>query len=74
MFSRLAIGRDRVGHATCSQGSVYTVTNISKYIHEQNEETYISVVTLSCVERDRAVDATEVVLAGMITALTSLLA
>lgn len=50
------------------------MTNISKQIDEQNEETYISVVTLPCVERDRAADAIEVVLAGVVTALTSLLA
>ena len=37
-------------------------------------DTYISVVTLSCVERDRAVDVTGKVLAGVVMALTSLLA
>ena len=37
-------------------------------------DTYISVVTLSCVERDRAVDVTGKVLAGVVMALISLLA
>ena len=48
--------------------------NISKQIDEETYGTYISVVTLSCVERDRAPDATAVVVANVFTALTALLA
>ena len=70
MLSRRSIRRERVGHGTRGQSSVYTVTNISKQIDEENERTYISVVTLSC----RAPDATVVVVANVFMALTALLA
>ena len=63
MFGGRSIRRDRVGHGTRSQSSVYTVTKISKQINEESDETYISVVTLTAL-------TTLLALIGMLGALT----